>query len=574
MAGGYSNAGCGLWAMGTIAFISACGWAASSGTEPERLWRASFIVFFIIFLFLVFFQILNVRDKNKQGQQQKHYDLPASEPSHVREIGKKEQPVNDASHDDGRWTSISRSYFDGAQKMAERLYRYQLAREADKGFTDFVADIGGLQEVDTLDWGHGRNPRVSFFLLYELTHDLQHMGHSVRPDSREILPLYLYLNRLLCPSTHLTYDQLDTIYHQLSPSMSSMLQTVAEATCTGQGEGPYGSLMRTVLTEYDPTKIKEYDDLLFDVFTFISMADGTVSDKERKWLEGLSSANKEVSKGTEGSKAEAQKGEKPPLEQLNDLIGLDTVKEEVQRLSNFIRIQRMRKERGLKASPISYHCVFTGNPGTGKTTVARIIAGIYRDLGILTKGHLVETDRAGLVAEYVGQTAVKTNKIIDSALDGVLFIDEAYSLVQGGNSDYGSEAIATLLKRMEDDRDRLVVILAGYGDEMRGFIDSNPGLQSRFNRYIHFPDYDAASLADIYLGRARSHDYRLTPEAEDKLHRILRDAVEHKDRNFGNARYVRNLFEKTLEAQATRLSASSTAPDDDALQTILPQDLP
>lgn len=179
---------------------------------------------------------------------------------------------------------------------------------------------------------------------------------------------------------------------------------------------------------------------------------------------------------------------------LDDLIGLNLVKEEIATLVNYIKMKQMRDEMSLKSPDVSYHCVFLGNPGTGKTTVARIIADIYRELGILKRGHLVETDRSGLVAEYVGQTAVKTNQMIDKALDGVLFIDEAYSLVQGSSEDYGSEAIATLLKRMEDDRDRLVVILAGYTNEMEVFINSNPGLRSRFNRYIHFEDYSAEEL--------------------------------------------------------------------------------
>ncbi len=240
---------------------------------------------------------------------------------------------------------------------------------------------------------------------------------------------------------------------------------------------------------------------------------------------------------------------------LESLIGLDSVKKEVQTLTNFVKIQQKRAEQGLKSSSVSYHCVFTGNPGTGKTTVARIVADIYKNLGVLKKGHLVETDRAGLVAEYVGQTAVKTNKIIDSALDGVLFIDEAYSLVGGGESDYGKEAIATLLKRMEDDRARLVVILAGYTKDMKQFIDSNPGLQSRFNRYIEFPDYTADELYQIFALNLKKYDYHVTDEAKDALQRFFENAVDNKDANFCNGRFVRNIFEKVLERQANRLAA-------------------
>ena len=222
----------------------------------------------------------------------------------------------------------------------------------------------------------------------------------------------------------------------------------------------------------------------------------------------------------------------------------------------------MRKQQGLPNTSVSYHCVFSGNPGTGKTTVARILAGIYKELGLLKKGHLVEVDRSKLVGEYVGQTAPKTNKVIDEALDGVLFIDEAYTLV-GGQNDYGSEAIATLLKRMEDDRDRLVVILAGYTDEIKEFIDSNPGLQSRFNRYIQFDDYSAEELTEIFKHNLRKSRYKIKRDAYDELQLLIAQTVNSKDKNFGNARYVRNLFEKIVQNQANRLSRMVSINNDD-----------
>lgn len=290
--------------------------------------------------------------------------------------------------------------------------------------------------------------------------------------------------------------------------------------------------------------------LLYRLSSIVAKADGRVSEEEAAWLSQLVSTTG-VEEKEEKPKEEATVN---PTAELDSLIGLESVKKDVTSLSNFIKKKQIRESKGLKAPSISYHCVFTGNPGMGKTTVARILASIFKELGILKCGHLVETDRSGLVAEYVGQTAVKTNKTIDSALDGVLFIDEAYTLV-GGQNDYGREAIATLLKRMEDDRDRLVVILAGYPDEMKGFISSNPGLRSRFNRYIFFPDYSAAELHEIFLFYATKYEYVITADADDYLKKKLDHVVQNKRKDFGNARYVRNYFESAIEHQANKLTS-------------------
>ena len=265
--------------------------------------------------------------------------------------------------------------------------------------------------------------------------------------------------------------------------------------------------------------------------------------------------------------------ETDPYEELDNLIGLDEVKKEVRSLANFVKLQKQRKDQGLKSPKLSYHLVFTGSPGTGKTTVARIVARIYKDLGILKKGHTVETDRSGLVGQYIGQTAPKTNQIVDSAMNGVLFIDEAYALVpEHSTQDYGQEAISTLLKRMEDNRDSLVVIIAGYSNEMQRFIDSNPGLQSRFTRYINFPDYTADELVRIFYMYMKKNEYTLSKEADAMLREKLEYAVAHKDRNFGNARYVRNIFEKTIEQQANRL-AKQTGLSKEQLTELTSEDL-
>ena len=257
------------------------------------------------------------------------------------------------------------------------------------------------------------------------------------------------------------------------------------------------------------------------------------------------------------------------LAELNDLVGLENVKAEINKLVDYVKVVQARKAQGLKVPSLSYHMVFTGNPGTGKTTVARILGDIYRELGILKSGHLVETDRSGMVAEYVGQTAIKTNKLIDSALDGILFIDEAYALAGGGKGDYGSEAIATLLKRMEDDRDRLVVVVAGYSKEMKDFLDANSGMRSRFNRYIEFHDYTPEELAAMFRMRAKKNQFQLSPELDENLVKIMKKATRHPDPRFGNGRFVRNLFETAVEHQATRLAANQDLSKDELMTLTL-----
>ena len=252
-----------------------------------------------------------------------------------------------------------------------------------------------------------------------------------------------------------------------------------------------------------------------------------------------------------------------PYDVLESLIGLDFVKREVISLSNFVKIQKLRESRGLKSDAISYHCVFTGNPGTGKTTMARIIASIYKELGILKKGHLIETDRSGLVGQYIGHTAEKTNRVVDSALDGVLFIDEAYALTpKEDGRDFGQEAISTLLKRMEDDRDRLVVIVAGYGEEMTRFINSNPGLKSRFVRYIDFPDYSCSELLSIFQKFVKDGGYVIDEPSLNILETAFKHIIELNDKNYGNGRYARTIFEETLKAQANRIACFEEISDE------------
>jgi SpoVK/Ycf46/Vps4 family AAA+-type ATPase len=242
--------------------------------------------------------------------------------------------------------------------------------------------------------------------------------------------------------------------------------------------------------------------------------------------------------------------------ELEGYIGLSVIKKEVQSLINLVTVQKLRRQNDLPVDELSLHMVFSGNPGTGKTMIARLMSRIYRSLSILTKGQLVEVDRGGLVAGYVGQTAIKTGEAIQKALGGVLFVDEAYALTDHGENDYGQEAVDTLLKAMEDHRDDLVVIVAGYTELMEAFVHSNPGLESRFNRFMHFPDYTVEEMLAIFDMRCQKSGYTLAEDARSLLKGLL--ALLSLDvKGFGNARGVRNLFERAVSAQADRLAAMS-----------------
>lgn len=333
--------------------------------------------------------------------------------------------------------------------------------------------------------------------------------------------------------------------------------------------------------------------MLFRLANVICKADGNVSDKEKRALlefeqeinTNVSGVSDEVKCAQQGfeqnfytevqieprelvepsnpaqkqvqglSGAMDAKNIEQLMQGLNNLVGLESVKKDVKALVNFLKVQELRRSKGLPAPTISHHLVFSGSPGTGKTTVARLLAQIYASLGILPKGHLIETDRAGLVGGFLGQTAIKTKEIASAALGGVLFIDEAYSLSPSEAKDqYGQEAIDTLLKMMEDSRKELIVVVAGYTDKMKTFVDSNPGLRSRFNQYIEFEDYQPKQLVEIFEVFARNAGYQVSETAQNRLISIFQEHFDTRDNSFGNARLARNMFETSIRNQANRIA--------------------
>jgi SpoVK/Ycf46/Vps4 family AAA+-type ATPase len=322
-------------------------------------------------------------------------------------------------------------------------------------------------------------------------------------------------------------------------------------------------------------KIKNsIETIIIDYFTLIVNLDNQISDFEKEKYEELKrllqldySTVKEDSSNTLSSDDSLE----TTLKELEELVGLSDIKNEVKSLINFAKVNEIRKSKGLPTVSLSLHSVFFGPPGTGKTTIARLISKSFKSLGILKKGHLIETDRSQLVAGYVGQTAIKTKEVLDKALDGVLFIDEAYSL--SSDDDFGKEAIDTLLKYMEDNRDRLIVIVAGYENEMAEFINTNPGLKSRFNKYFNFPNYSGSELLEILLRIIYKNKFVISDEAKGKLTYIINDAIFAQGQQFGNARFARNLYEQIIQNQFLRVSQLENI-EEEHLSEITLADLP
>lgn len=539
----------------------------------------------VVIIVIVAFIIIVALSSDKKAKQQRNNEkvIDILNRAHEKEKTKLEEKIaeKEVAMKEMATSEVKEAIPD--EKMLVSKSTFEDMRHMQKETCDMVKDIcrerdfqkyvlGITTGNDSVDNSQKMYESLKFFIIQDILRSYSRLGHryysgggarkkycSIAFDTPEGQLLYGIVMQMmkLDDNKLLDWEEVksdigknDRYSQQIRKTAIEALNTYANAdvkatASNGLDDFAFCIILHNYNTDYENTYRKN----MLRIATIIANADNKVTEVENQWLDSI------INVGNTDEEEGKNKALENPAEELNSMIGLGTVKNEINTLCNFVIMKKKREAEGLKSPSISYHCVFTGNPGTGKTTVARLLAGIYKDLGVLKKGHLVETDRSGLVAEYVGQTAVKTNKIIDSALDGVLFIDEAYSLANGGTNDYGPEAIATLLKRMEDDRDRLVVILAGYNQEIETFINSNPGLRSRFNRYIHFEDYTASELYKIFCLQVKKGEYTLTDDASQYLQERLTAIVADKPKDFGNARYVRNLFEKTVEAQANRLAS-------------------
>ena len=539
----------------------------------------AYLIFAAFFLFVIFFGYLIWSRYRENETSQQIADLMKDALTTPLE--------NIASGDSGYAVAVKP---DGTidQKLVRSMKRLEPAVSAiSKFFDDFLHYNGvaaKLRNHFSAGAGIDTFQELSTVFLADVAFLSAKLGHEVSFDSFESCGFVTLLLRLRTNApensdwNRLVYQAFVDRVIDMDALLDNLQKNHAQVEATGEI-----FLFASIFAEFSPDAVRKYMRLMYDFSAALANIDRRLTPQEVQWLQHLErfignyrsfvrtpafvkcsprqvnykNALNDIVVNRSTNKVSDDYASGDVIRRLNELIGLSTVKREVITFRNFLKIQKERKKKGFSVPPTSYHLVFSGNPGTGKTTIARIMAEIFRDLGVLAKGHLVEATRADLVAGYMGQTAIKTNKVIDSALDGVLFIDEAYTLSKNAENDYGQEAIDTLLKRMEDDRNRLVVIIAGYTEEIKNFVNSNPGLSSRFNRYIEFPDYTEDELSEIFKSLLSKYDYTMEYDAEVAMKKCIAAAVREKDNRFGNGRYVRNLFEKVIERQANRLAALS-----------------
>ena len=442
-----------------------------------------------------------------------------------------------------------------------RLGHRDLARELDDFMTRCALNLwsraGGITQrhVDMANQIFSRNQPQPQWLLWSLT--------SSVCDSDVFMPPAFYWN--LAESDARRGSETSRIFIRMTTNILLYLAAVDDDVT--YAEAGFITECTDKLSAICDTSGVRKSQAALNPLDFVTSGQPSFLDQARPQTAGGDKPQAEQAKPAE---------EKPSFDelmaQLESLVGLDEVKKDVKNLVNLMKVRKLRQENDLPVPPMSLHMVFMGNPGTGKTTVARLISGLYAAIGVLSKGQLVEVDRSGLVAGYVGQTALKTQEAIKSALGGVLFIDEAYSLSSGGENDFGREAIETILKAMEDHRDDLIVIVAGYDEPMQKFLSSNPGLESRFNKYFYFPDYTGEQLLAIFKNQCKKNSYTLSPEAEEAAKAMFDRLYEERDDNFGNGRDVRNCFEDMIVRQSNRVAAMD-APTKEDLMTVLPEDL-
>ena len=442
-----------------------------------------------------------------------------------------------------------------------RLGHRDLARELDDFMTRCALNLwsraGGITQrhVDMANQIFSRNQPQPQWLLWSLT--------SSVCDSDVFMPPAFYWN--LAESDARRGSETSRIFIRMTTNILLYLAAVDDDVT--YAEAGFITECTDKLSAICDTSGVRKSQAALNPLDFVTSGQPSFLDQARPQTAGGDKPQAEQAKPAE---------EKPSFDelmaQLESLVGLDKVKKDVKNLVNLMKVRKLRQENDLPVPPMSLHMVFMGNPGTGKTTGARLISGLYAAIGVLSKGQLVEVDRSGLVAGYVGQTALKTQEAIKSALGGVLFIDEAYSLSSGGENDFGREAIETILKAMEDHRDDLIVIVAGYDEPMQKFLSSNPGLESRFNKYFYFPDYTGEQLLAIFKNQCKKNSYTLSPEAEEAAKALFDRLYEERDDNFGNGRDVRNCFEDMIVRQSNRVAAME-APTREDLMTVLPEDL-